>query len=605
MFIKNIKILNYRSIIKLEIIIDKNNNFVCFCGPNNVGKTNILNALCLFFDRSEYIAEKDCPNHKYYGTRGGFYQPKIEIDFIDGIDSYRVVKDWNKKISEKDEEKLYIITGTKNKSEKLNEKDLEKLLQKINFFFLPSINTSFPDAIKYIMNNDVIDLETGKTRMSGKKGEMKKQIEEVLNDLKFLLNSLGDDISPLLNKYKEGWGVAFDLPTEVNTFRDLMIGEVDFYIKDKSNSKAIETKGSGLQRLCHILMYFRIIEKLNDKKQKAIVCIDEPDVYLHSGLQKKLSEDIKSRAEKNQIFITTHSPIFIDTIKLSNVFLLDQLVEEKEFQRAKRKNSELKFNAIQTQLIDFDESNGISILKNYLGITDRDSLLFDKYNILVEGEEDKLYLTKLLQYFELNVPNIISCNGADNIQKYLDFYNSITDKKSKTIFLILLDNDQKGREVIKKIKIENYQNLFLEKKFVITYSGFSPIIDKNGNSNANIEIEDLINPLIICYLCNKILKQKGLKELKKVNVNQICTNIIKPAFCNNGILELLETKKNEFNPENGHTIKINSKEKSGFKLGMANMFNEVDKNIINLIGCKNEPKNKYLFKFLKQISKIK
>ncbi len=603
MFIKKIKISNYRSIVKIEIKVDENNNFICFCGQNNVGKTNILNALSLFFDKSEYIPEKDCPNHKYYGTRGGSYQPKIEIDFIDGINDYKIIKDWNKTLSDKDDEKLYKINGTKNK-DKLEEKNIEKLLQKINFFFLPSINVSFPEAIKYIMNNDVIDLETGQTRMSGKKGEMKRKIEEVLNDLNSILGLLSSDISPSLNKYKDGWGVAFDLPTEVNTFRDLMIGEVDFYIKDKSNSKAIDAKGSGLQRLCHILMYFRIIEKLNEKKEKTIICIDEPDVYLHSGLQRKLLEDIKNKIKDNQILITTHSPIFIDTVKLSNVFLLDQKVEEKEYQRAKRKNSELKFNAIQTHLVDFNESSGISILKNYLGIIDKDNLLFDKYNILVEGEEDKIYLSKLLKHFNLNIPNIIACNGATNIPKYLDFYNSIAENNSNINFLVLLDNDQQGRDVRRNIKIDNYKNLKIELKFIIAFSGFSPILDKNGNSSANIEIEDFLDPEIICYLCNKIFKKKKLNEFKKQDIRAISSNIVKSAFQNNGILELLENKKNELNPDNGQNIKINTSDKGGFKSGIANIFNELDKNIINLIGLATDDKNKHIFKFLKEISKL-
>lgn len=604
MKIQKIKILNYRSIVKIEIIVDKNNNFICFCGQNNVGKTNILNALSLFFDKSEYIAEKDCPNHKYYGTRGGSYQPKIEIDFINENNIYKITKNWNKKLSDKDDEKLYKINGTKNR-EKLEEKDIEKLLQKINFFFLPSINVSFPEAIKYLMNNDIIDLQTTGMKMSGKKGDMKKKIEEVLIDLKSIMDLLSQDISPLLEKYKKGWGVAFDLSNEVNTFRDLMIGEIDFYIRDQSDSKAIDAKGSGLQRLCHILMYFRIIEKLNEKNEKTIICIDEPDVYLHSGLQKQLFRDIKNKIKDNQIFITTHSPIFIDTIKLSNVFLLEQKIEEKKYQRAKRKNSELKFNAIQTYLVDFSESNGISTLKNYLGITDKDNLLFDRYNILVEGQEDKIYLSKLLEHFNLNVPNIIPCNGADNIPKYLDFYNSIAEYNSNINFLVLLDNDQKGRDVNKKIKPNSYKNLKIEQKFIIAFSGFSPSLDLNGNSAANIEIEDFLDPNIICYLCNKILKKKQLNEFKNPHIKTISDNIVKSAFQNNGILELLESKKNELNPDNGQNIKINVSSEGGFKSGIANIFSELDKNIINLIGLPTDEKNKHIFKFLKEISELK
>jgi predicted ATP-dependent endonuclease of OLD family len=608
MKINKIKISNFRSIVKLELKIDENNNFISFCGANNVGKTNILNALGLFFNKLEYIPEKDCPNHKYYGTRGGSYQPKIEIEFkSENADLYKITKNWSKIVSEKDVGEMpYELLGFKNK-EKLTDRAIEDILKKINFFFLPSINLSFPEAIKYIMNSDIIDLETGRSRMSGRKGEMKLAIERVLSDLKSILDSLSDNISPLLEKYKTGWGVAFDLPAEINTFRDLMIGEVDFYIKDKSNSKAIDAKGSGLQRLCHILMYFRIIEKLNEKKQSAILCIDEPDVYLHSGLQKELLKDIKEKCKNNQIFITTHSPIFIDTLTLSNVFLLDQKIESKEYQRAKRKNSSLRFNAIETHLIDFNESSGISTLKNYLGINEKDNLLFDKYNLIVEGEEDKIYFSKLMKHFGLSIPCIIPCHGADNVTKYLDFYNSIADKQHGIRFVVVLDNDTKGRDVAKKIKSGNYQNIAVEKKFIISYSGFDPQVDRNGNCGANIEVEDFLDPKIVCYLANKILKQKGLTDLKKKDIDFICSNIIKPAYQNNGLLSILENKKNELNPNNGQDLKIDSNgdNKTGFKSGIANIFNQLDQGIISLIGDREDPKNASIFKFLSEVSEMK
>lgn len=592
MQITKINISNFRSIIGLEITIEANNNFICFCGANNVGKTNILNALNLFFGKSDYIQEKDCPHHKYYGTRGAFYQPKIRIDFCDNLDIYTVIKDWNKNKVK--------LSGKLN-GQDLTVKEINDFLEKINFFYLPSINLSFPDAIKYIMNSDIIDLETGQTRMSGKKKGMKTAIEKVLGDLQTILDSLGENITPLLERYREGWGVAFDIPTEVNTFRDLMIGEVDFYIKDKSDSKAIDAKGSGLQRLCHILMYFRIIDKLNEKKQKVILCIDEPDVYLHSGLQKKLLEDLKKKAELNQIFITTHSSIFIDTVKLSNVFLLDQKIEEKQYQRAKRQLGSKKFNAIETELVDFSEASGISTLKKYLGIEDKDSLLFDKYNILVEGEEDKIYLSKLMQHFMIPAPNIISCNGANNIEKYLEFYDGIANIANDTIFLVILDNDSKGREVYRKIKPKKYTNISIKKQFIPSYSGFNPIVNSAGKVSSNIEIEDFIKPEILCYLINKILKQKKLKEYSGVNIKEISSNILKPAFQHNGILALLENKKNELNPDNGQNIQIHGQ---AVKSSMAEMFCELDSKVIKMIGDINETDNKNIVSFLVEISHV-
>lgn len=596
--IEEIIIQNYRSIIKIEINIDTKGNIITFCGANNVGKTNILNAIALYFDKLEYSPKKDCPHHKYYGTQGGSYQPKITIIFFDNETKYIITKDWNLTKEEKREQKNdYKMTGTKNTTQ-INENEINDFLKKINIFYLESINISFPNVIKYIMNRDIIDLETDKSRFSGKKKNMKENIENVLKDLQEILNTFGDSISPLLERYKNGWGIAFDLPNEVNTFRDLMIAEIDFYIRDKSNSKEIDAKGSGLQRLSHILMHFRIIEKLNEKNESVILLIDEPDVYLHSGLQKKLLEDFLKYSMTNQILITTHSPIFIDTNKLLNVNLIDQKIEEdKEFKRGQRKNSTKTFNVISTVKVDMNETNGITKLKEYLGIDNTDSLLFDKYNILVEGDEDRKYLIKLMKSFNLNVPNIISCTGADNIPKYLDFYNSLSDDDSKNKFLVILDNDTKGRDVFTKIKSEQYTNISVKKRFIISYSGYE-YNEHDAKTNTNIEIEDFIKPEIICKLTNVILKKRSFKIFDNNSIKSITDNINKKAFQTKGILSAMDNRKNELNPDNGHNVDFNS---PGFKGGIANLFDKLDKDIILMIGNIDDKENKHIYKFLKDI----
>lgn len=602
MKIKKIKISNYRSINNLTIDVDNNNNFISFAGANNVGKTNVLNALALFFDKLDYKAEKDSPNHKFYGTRGGHWQPKVEIDFSKGKDVFKVTKDWNlTKKEREDGKKLFKVTAKKG-NVSLTEKKALEFLSKVNFFYLQSINISFPDTIKYIMNSDIIELETGNTRMSGRKKDMKQAIEKVLSELQVILDSLGENITPLLEKYKSGWGVAFDLPKEINTFRDLMIAEVDYYIKDKSDSKAIDAKGAGLQRLAHILMHFRIMEKINEKKKTVILAIDEPDVYLHPGLQKILLSDIKKYSEGNQIFVTTHSPVFIDTVKLSNVFLLRQKVDTKKYQRAQRKGGIKEFNAIATTKVDLNDENGISTLKNYLGIEDTEYLLFDKYNILVEGEEDKIYLSRLMESFNIQIPNIIPVNGADNFTKYLSFYDSMaTEREDKVSFLVLMDNDKKGREVQKKIKEDRFNNIKISKKFIISFFGFNPSIDTNGNCNANIEIEDFLNPEIVIYLLNKILSNNSLRTFSKADVKKIGKNIQKVAFQNNGILALLENEKNNKNPDEGISVKVDG---DGVKSGMAGIFQGLDKNIIELIGDSKKKENENIYNFLKDISTL-
>lgn len=67
--ITRIHIHHYRSISDLVIDLPTNEEPTVICGPNNVGKTNILRALNLFCHEN-YIPEDDVPYHIAEGSRG-------------------------------------------------------------------------------------------------------------------------------------------------------------------------------------------------------------------------------------------------------------------------------------------------------------------------------------------------------------------------------------------------------------------------------------------------------------------------------------------------------------------------------------------------------
>jgi predicted ATP-dependent endonuclease of OLD family len=52
--ISKITIQRFRSIMSMELKIDNDNNIISICGPNNVGKTNTLRAMNLFFNPDQY-----------------------------------------------------------------------------------------------------------------------------------------------------------------------------------------------------------------------------------------------------------------------------------------------------------------------------------------------------------------------------------------------------------------------------------------------------------------------------------------------------------------------------------------------------------------------
>lgn len=89
--IVNCSIDRYRSILSMNMAISNELNLVALCGQNNVGKTNTLRAINLFFNPETYAPEIDMPKIKH-ATGGQSIHPKIELTFGDDkTDTYYTI----------------------------------------------------------------------------------------------------------------------------------------------------------------------------------------------------------------------------------------------------------------------------------------------------------------------------------------------------------------------------------------------------------------------------------------------------------------------------------------------------------------------------------
>lgn len=593
MKITTIQIKRFRSILSLKLELDSLDHITTICGANNSGKTNVLRAINIFFNASEYNSEMDSPNHKFHGTRGGKVFPEITISFEKEDTSYRITKIFDKEgISE--------IKGTEGigKSKKtLDEHNINSLLKNIAFFYVPAINISFPDLINRLIE-DIYDLEYEKARFSGLKKDLKKSFENYTSGIVEILNNLAEDINPTFQKFNENWEVGFEFVSDVKKFRDLISSDIDFYFNDKSN-RNIEAKGSGLQRLGFILMHSRLIKKIKNKTP--ILLIDEPDIYLHHGLQKKLRSHLEDLCPRTQIILTSHSPVFIDSYKLRNTFLLDLEIGEKKVY--KRINKE--FYPLNTTLIDIEESSGFQKIREYLGIELHEYELLDDYNIMVEGDSDKKFIEETSKFFGIKTSNILPTHGVTKYEKFLDFYDSFYKEKENTPHLrLIFDNDDAGREeyrkLFKKVAQQKFPNLSIALEFIPNCNGELP--DHNdvikNMVKTNYEIEDFIYPEILLELGNKILEKKSFR---KVTWKSLHTRLKANAHKSKGILYNLDSLKNDKNPDNGHVIDFSSEQ---VKKGLASSYElQGNKKLANKVlemDDKYPEVKKYLMKIQKK-----
>lgn len=566
--------------LKFDIIGNKNTTI---CGANNSGKTNTLRAINIFFNPILYKRNKDVPFHKLEGSRGASQYPEITIVFKEENNIFEITKKFGMEdgVCISVDGKKYDADKSKNKT-KLTEKEIVLFLNNFDVFFVESINVNFPELIKRIID-DLYESEFSSSRISS---QLRDAFESYVTGVLGKLNKLSKNITSDFKSFNMSWGVEFATKNDIKKFTDLISDDIEFLIKDNSN-KYMDSKGSGLQKLAYILLVCRLIENQKSNK-KSILLLDEPDTFLHDRLQIELKNKLNSLIGKAQIFITTHSKILIDTYSLKNVFLYDVEYSEKFYKRIKDK----EIYQTTTKIVDVNLEEGSRKIKDYLGIEEDNYDLLDSYNILVEGESDKKYLEETANFYELKLPKIESVNGADNVEKYLEFYNSIysdiPEKKPKV--LVLLDNDPKGKEVFQKLdkKIKNFKNLLINIFFITGLNTYK--------ENVNYEIEDFIDEKLLLFLTNEILSKAGYNKISEKNFNAKFKN---KELKKRGVLSLLEIAKSEANSE-GTNLCIETEK---FKKNLAEHYSlKGNKRLLNIM--ENSTKKDEILKFLEKIAKF-
>ena len=538
-YISKVRIQRFRSIMDMEFNISDYSMPVAICGQNNVGKTNTLRAINLFFNPNTFNPNTDIPELKK-AQRGGSYYPKITLEF-NSVDNHspkmRIIRDFSN-IENDDGLKGYSLR--RGNTHQLTVDEINDFISKIEFRLIKSIDVNIPKLVDDL-TSDMLDIKFDKSRFVAAKKELKDVFDKYTDLLQEILNSFSSEISDTFHIFKENWNVSFNVPKKSDTFRDIISDDVELKIDDKSGM-GVSNKGSGLQRLAIILLNIELIKRISSRKKSSyILCIDEPDIFLHSGLQKKLYQFILDSGF--QTFYTTHSEHFIDK-NLRNIVFLEGSLSHKF---SKRKNKEIYY--LDTKTVPLNTEDGYKKICEHLGI--EPILISDpvlaKYNIIVEGECDEKYLSKLADYYGIDHSEIkfIIAGGVSHIKPMLDVYNSFSANQTYKPIIHVLYDDEAGRpeyiSVIKQIKSRNkLANIDIKPFIINNYEG------KRSNEG-NYEIEDLMYPEIICSVLNTFLSQRNMSP---IDTDKVIESNFAKRFVRSGILNVCDMYNSFLNPDN-------------------------------------------------------
>lgn len=132
----------------------------------------------------------------------------------------------------------------------------------------------------------------------------------------------------------------------------------------------IEDEGAGIQDTIIIMTALEI-------HRGKIIMIEEPETHLHPGAQKELFDVIMEYSKFSQIFISSHSSVFVNLVKSNQIYLVNQI---DNISIINHLTDEEKFEEIKA-ILGIDNSDG----------------LFSNSIVLVEGKSDKLVFQELFQ----------------------------------------------------------------------------------------------------------------------------------------------------------------------------------------------------------------
>lgn len=215
----------------------------------------------------------------------------------------------------------------------------------------------------------------------------------------------------------------FESHDPTNAYKSLQL-----YVQQMGIESPAGEVGAGLQSAI-VVAIFRTYEEM--KKEGAIFAIEEPEVFLHPQKARYFQTVLESLSDSgNQVFLTTHSPIFVQ-------------VHKPEFVSIIRRTSEQGTKAFQTEACNLTKSDrqALRLLTEF--DAERKELFFAKAVLLVEGATEKVALPLVFKAMGNDINrlgiSVVEVGGKTKFPLFVCVLNAL-----KIPYAVLADHDIKS-----------------------------------------------------------------------------------------------------------------------------------------------------------------
>jgi len=528
MIIKEVRIRNFRSIIKADLVL---NELSIFVGLNDVGKSNVLKALNLFFNgETDYEKKLDFDeDYCKYSPKRIKKAPEITVEIIFKIpSSYNKAKDtkWTKTWR-----KIGVPTQTIKFNDGTNFPAKTKIyswLQNVRFSYVPAIRgNSYFYLLLSNLHDSLAETIEAELRLAG---------DEFIGKIKTNTEPMIDQINKRLNINSQ-----IKLPSNLQSlFRTL-----DFSTQEGGFQVSLSNRGDGIKtRHIPVILKF-IADQLNKNKKNGAPSInmiwgyEEPENNLEMLAAFNLAKEFFDYSNSLQILITTHSPGFY-TLKEEHPEKINL------FKVSKSNSKEAEINEIQ-DYSDLDKDMGLMpLIAPYIKekIQEVEKLQADikthleelaalqKHSLFVEGNDEKRVFEDILIGLQAD-QNInvsaegLGCSGVKNQIMAWSWISGVYQFKAFGVF----DNDESGISEHKKLQLEQkYKDAEQKNKVkAVKYKVPPHLLNlKKKIPNYPIELEEMYPPPVwLIAEQNDWLEKRLVTELNTfVNLDSLEQSLI-------------------------------------------------------------------------------
>lgn len=310
--IEKIEIQYFRSIYRASITDVKRLNV--FAGKNDVGKSNVLRALNLFFNNC-VIEDGDFEFYQNYNLKRleevrkesvkGKQFIQIKVTFRRGKqyekslpETFTVAKKWNRddlqpQISDNID---YMLKRIGRQANARSRASLTRFLNNIKYVYVPAIK-----------DNKIFEMMLNRLQYTvySKKLSQSEQLNKSLTEL---YNNVVSTTEELSTEFKNATQVEsmISTPKEI----DELYKTLEITTKLSNGEVSIVDRGDGI-RVRYIPSILNYIA--NNSSEQYVWGFEEPENSLEFNLARAMAEDFYNKyMKKSIIFLTSHSPAFID-----------------------------------------------------------------------------------------------------------------------------------------------------------------------------------------------------------------------------------------------------------------------------------------------------